>query len=455
MKLQPMNDFSTGKYLALILICHSVLSIIIFSRLKIYYLLNPFVTAHAVLISIFGLRPLVMRYPTDFSFYGLDSVTGFNSAVIAGLVASAALTLGFISSKPSDTTDLKTELFSKDKVLIRARVVSILVMMIWVTLMILLGGTSVLSLLSQGRSDELNAIFSGVPILLQALPASSFIIFTASLLVLGRYERISMANRIELICLFLLTAAPSALLGDRRIIFPMAICMLWVLLQNKRDFRLGVLSSLGFLVAGLILTIYPFVRSSGAREGINLPTATYRFFRENGLVDVFRGYLVKNDTEMFNFVSYLTARVGTEYQFGYGRGTFIDLLREALPSSLEASHTWSDMILAKMFGGGCASGLCPVPSLVGVLFYDMGILGVASGFFLLGILAKKYDGVVSTSRGLALVLTLTFGAYCTVIVRGSSIAMIWIALNVILVGHFGLKFVFRNYMLDSRTLVHK
>jgi hypothetical protein len=118
-----------------------------------------------------------MRYPTDFSFYGLDSVTGFNNAVIAGLVASASLTLGFLFSKPISTKDLKSELFSKDKVLIRARQVSILVMMIWVVLMIMLGGTSVLSLLSQGRSDELNASFSGVPILLQALPASSFIIF--------------------------------------------------------------------------------------------------------------------------------------------------------------------------------------------------------------------------------------------------------------------------------------
>jgi oligosaccharide repeat unit polymerase len=449
-----MNDFSTGKYLALILVCHSVLSIVIYSRLKIYYLLNPFVTAHAVLISIFGLRPLIMRYPEDFSFYGLDSVTGFNSAVIAGLVASVSLTFGFIFSKPINTTGFKFKNFLGEKVLIRARLVSMLLMVIWVALMFLIGGTSVLSLLSQGRSDELNANFRGVPILLQALPASSFIIFCSSLLILGRFQKISRANGMELICLFLLTAAPSALLGDRRIIFPMAICMLWVLLQNKRDFRLGVLSSLGFVVAGLILTIYPFVRSSGAREGINLPTATYRFFRENGLVDVFRGYLVKNDTEMFNFVSYLTPRVGTEYQFGYGRGTFIDLLREALPSSLGA-QTWSDMILTRMFGGGCASGLCPVPSLVGVLFYDLGILGVVSGFFLLGFLAKKYDGVVSTSSGLALVLTLTFGAYCTVIVRGSSIAMIWIALNVVLVGHFGHKLVFKNLDLDSKRLVHK
>lgn len=346
-----MNDFSTGKYLALILVCHSVLSIIIFSRLKVYYLLNPFVLTHAILMSIFGLRPLVMRYPTDFGFYGLDSVTGFNSAVITGLVGSIALTSGFILSRPSSSPDFVAPLFSKDQVLSRARRISILIMLIWVGWMVLLGGTSVLSLLSQGRSDELNANFRGVPILLQALPASSFIIFSSSLLVLGRNGRISRANRIELFCLFLLTTAPSALLGDRRIIIPMAISLLFVLFQNRRDFRLGILSSLGLLIVGLILAIYPFVRSSGARRGLNLPTATYRFFRENGLFDVFHGFLVKNDTEMFNFVSFLTARVGKDFQFGFGRGTFIDLFREAFPSSLGASHTWSDMILTKMFGG--------------------------------------------------------------------------------------------------------
>lgn len=85
----------------------------------------------------------------------------------------------------------------------------------------------------------------------------------------------------------------------------------------------------------------------------------------------------------------------------------------------------------------------------------MGILGVALGFFLLGFLAKKYDGVVSTSSGLILVSTVIFGSYCVVIVRGSSIAMIWIALNVILVGHFGLKLVFRNHNLECERLVGK
>ncbi len=450
-----MNDFSTGKYLALLLTCNSLASIIIFSRFKMYNLLHPFVTAHAVLMSIFGLRPLVMRYPTDFAFYGLDSVTGFNTAVIAGLTGSIALSLGFMFSKPGRRSELTDPILSKDQILGRARVLSIFIMLIWLGFMVLLGGTSILKLLLQGRSDEFNSNFRGVPILLQALPASSFIIFSSSLLILGRLERISRSSKIQLICLFLLTAAPSALLGDRRIIFPMAICMFLVLLQMKRDFRVGILSSLGLLVASLVLTIYPYVRSSGAREGINLPTAAYNFFRENGVYKVLQGYLVKNDTEMFNFVSFLTSQMGKEFQFGYGRGTFIDLLRETLPSALEASNTWSDMILTKMFGEGCASGLCPVPSLVGVLFYDMGFLGVAGGFFLLGFLAKKYDGLISVAGGLKFVSTLTFGAYCAVIVRGSSIAMIWVAMNVIIVANFGLKLVFSNYNLRIKKLDHK
>lgn len=448
-----MNNFSLGRYLALLLIIHSVFSIIVFSRFRIYYLLNPFVTAHAVLLSIFGLRPLAMRYPIDFAFYGLDSVSGFNSSVIAGLVASLSLTLGFVFSRPSSSAKSGDSQFSKNEVLNRARRISFIIMIIWLGLMVWIGGASVISLLSQGRSDELNAKFRGVPILLQALPPSSFIILSTAMLVLSRIEIISSIRKVELLFLFVFTAAPSALLGDRRIIFPMAICLLLVLLQKKKSYRLGVISSLGFLSVGLILTIYPFVRSAGARNGLNLPTALYRFFRENGLLEVFRGYLVKNDTEMFNFVAFLTSKVGNEFPFGYGRGTFIDLFREALPSSLTASHTWANMILTKMFGGGCATGLCPVPSLVGVLFYDLGILGVAVGFFLLGFLAKKYEGVVSSSSGPMLVPCIVFGAYCAVIVRGSAVAMIWIALNIVLVAQIGLKLAFRNPRFTSEKSV--
>lgn len=448
-----MNDFSLGRYLALILIIHSVFSIIIFSRFRIYYLLNPFITAHAVLLSIFGLRPLAMRYPIDFAFYGLDSVSGFNSSVIAGLVASFSLTLGFVFSRSSSSAKYGDFQFSNNEVLNRARRISLIIMIIWLGFMVWIGGASVLSLLAQGRSNELNASFRGVPILLQALPPSSFIILSTAMLVLSRVKIISNVRKVELLFLFVFTAAPSALLGDRRIIFPMAICLLLVLLQKKKSYRLGVISSLGFLSVGLILTIYPFVRSAGARNGLNLPTALYRFFRENGLLEVFRGYLVKNDTEMFNFVAFLTSKVGNEFPFGYGRGTLIDLFREALPSSLTASHTWADMILTKMFGGGCATGLCPVPSLVGVLFYDLGILGVAVGFFLLGFLAKKYEGVVSSSSGPMLVPSIVFGAYCAVIVRGSAVAMIWIALNIILVAQIGLKLAFRNSRFTSERPV--
>lgn len=435
-------DFSTGRFLAGILVCHSMLSIIFFSKFRIVNLLNPFVTAHAVLMSIFGLRPLVMRYPKDFEFYGLDAVTGFNRSVAAGLIASFSLTVGFCLSHPSIQRVNKKELYKRNVIVKRARMVSISLIFLWATLMIYIGGTNVLSLLSQGRSEELNSKFAGVPILLQTLPASSFIIFSVSLFVLGRNEKISSVEAVQLVTVFLVTATPSALVGDRRIIFPMTVCLLMVLFQNHRDLRLGVFSFFGFLVVGLIFIIFPYVRSSGAREGVSLPTATYQFFRDNGIVEVVRSFLVKNDTEMFNFVSFLTVQIGNEFQYGYGRGTFVDLFREALPSSLSASHTWSDMILTKMFGGGCGAGLCPVPSLVGVLFYDTGFLGIMGGFLFLGYFARKYDVMLNNFSGLKLVFTFTVGAYCAVIVRGSSIAIFWIALNVILIGYLGLKFVF-------------
>ena len=448
-----MNDFSSGNFFALLTIINSLVSIIGFSKLRIFSLLNPFVTAHMVLISIFGLRPLVMHYPFDFSFYGLDAVTGFNASARLGFVASSTLTLGFLAAKPSKVSLVPDFRHSTKNILRRARIVSLSLFALWLVFMIFVGGSSVFSLLAKGRSTELNSYFSGVPIALQALPAASFVVFCASILILKRHESLGKWIRVELVALFLLTAAPSALVGDRRIIVPMAICMLITIFSDFKSFRLGIFSSLGFSLIGLVLTIYPFVRSSGARNETNLLSATYIFFQDNGLSQVVRSFLVKNDTEMFNFVSFLSPRMGDEYQYGYGRGTFVDLFRESLPSALSASHTWSDMILTKMFGGGCASGLCPVPSLVGVLMYDFGILGVAAGFFLIGFFMRRFETLLTHSGGIKLVATLTLGAYCAVIVRGSAVAMIWIALNVIFLSYLGLKFVFQNLHSKYETEV--
>ena len=444
-----MNDFTIGKIFAILVVCNSTLSIVFFSKFKIYRLLNPFVTGHFVLISIFGLRPLFMRYPNDFRFYGLDSVTGFNKATATGVIASLMLSLGFFISKNNLKLKVTSLNGSALQILRRSRSISWAIMLLWVSFMVFFGGFSVLSLLLKGRSDELNARFKGVPILLQALPAASFIIFSSSLIILLRVQKLKVSYYFELIILFFLTASPSAFLGDRRIIVPMAICLMLVFFYRHKDLSLGFVSLFFFFIATTVLTIYPYVRSSGARQGVNLATATFRFLKDNGIVEVFRGYLVKNDTEMFNFVSFLIPRLGVDFQYGYGRGTFIDLFRESLPSFLELSHTWSDKLLTSMFGEGCAAGLCPVPSLVGVLLYDYGIIGVGIGFLLVGILVRRFEANIDYATNFKLIFAITMGCYGPVIVRGSSIAMIWIALNVSLVGFVAHKYIFHNNFIRT------
>lgn len=444
-----MSDFTVGKYFALLQILSSLGSILFYAKFRIFYLLSPLVMANLVLVSIFGLRPLVMQYPDDFSFYGLDAVSGFNQAAMFGFLATLALNFGFYISNPNEKPTMEYANKPNEKLLKKSRNISVAMMILWLILMLIIGGTSILSILAKGRSDDLNALFRGVPILLQAMPAASFMIVASSMFILLRFEKLTLLRKLEIAFLFSITAAPSALLGDRRIILPMAIVMLYVIFYNKREVKLNLFTSLIFLFVAAFLAIYPYVRSSGARQNSNLIVASLTYLHNNGIQEVFRGYLVKNDTEMFNFVSFLTPRMGKEFQYGLGRGTIIDLFREALPSSLSASHTWADMILTKMFGEGCASGLCPVPSMVGVLLYDFGLAGILFGFLLLGSACKKFIFLISNSVGIKFVVTLIFGAYCSVIVRGSSIAMIWICLNIVILTYIPIRILFKKSSIQE------
>ena len=59
-------------------------------------LVSPFSTCVFILVSIFGVRPLLMLEERNFEFYGIDVITGFNSAAFLGALSIALLVVGYV-----------------------------------------------------------------------------------------------------------------------------------------------------------------------------------------------------------------------------------------------------------------------------------------------------------------------------------------------------------------------
>lgn len=138
---------------------------------------------------------------------------------------------------------------------------------------------------------------------------------------------------------------------------------------------------------------------------------------------------------MFNYIAFLATQLGDsiEYGMGMGMGTVGDALLSPIPAPLAPAQLWSNQILVQAFGGPCGVSYCPVPSVSGVLFYDFGLPGVVAGMTIVGFLLSRFDVAFLTARGVKLSILLTLGAFSVQMIRGNTIAQLWIAVQVIVV----------------------
>lgn len=435
-----------------------VTAVLVFSQFRRGSLLSPFSMTMFMLVSIFGVRPLLMLNSGRFDYYGIDVASGFAQAAVLGFVACAALTVGYAYSRMTRREELNPtppessmgEQESRTISVVAAFWAVVFLLVLWTVIMMAVGGGfGFVAQLFGGRSAELNAGAENLPVVVPALPAAGALILAIARIT---SERVRALSRFEVVLFWLgifLAIVPPATVGTRRFLIPALLAALMA--ATFRDWRKFLGVPLAFLaLAGFIaLAIFPFVRSAGSRTGSSdLLGAMVEYFEAEGLVGSLEGFFLSYDTEMFNYVSYLVPRLGDSIPFGMGRGTIGDILLTPLPSALAPYESWSNQLLRMVFGTVCGEGVCPVPSLVGVLYYDFSYVGLIAGFLTLGLVFGRFESAFLKSKGVRLVLLLTAGCFVPIIIRGNSVGILWIAFNVFVVVVFA-------YLVLSRSRRHQ
>ena len=325
---------------------------------------------------------------------------------------------------------------------LRVVMLSLTMLLAWLLVTIILGGgTGFLAQLFSGRSAEVNRSSLNVPVFVPALPTAAAVILAYGRIGYERVERFPTSFKFQYWLTAGLCIIPPSSVGTRRFLVPSVVVVLFGAFFQSWRRSIGVRGASLSALLFLVLAVFPFVRSAGSRtQRTDLAGAMYDYFQGRGLSGILDGYFLSYDTEMFNYVSFLAPRLSSgDIPYGMGRGTIGDLLLAPFPATLAPFPSWSDRLLSTTFGAGCGQGVCPVPSLVGVLIADLALPGLVAGFFALGLFCSRFEESLLNSRGTRLARFLVLGGFAPIIVRGNSVSVTWISFNVFLIVIIALK----------------
>lgn len=428
----------------------SIVALILVTGFRRGSALSPMSLALVMLGSIFGVRPLLMIQLGSFDFYGTTIKSGFNASAAIGLSATIAICLGFAYGRLSERQvlgvnptyampplkDIAEEIVpSKSTSLNTVAITAIAILLLWLLTMVAVGGgISFLTILFAGRSDAVEQRVANMPAIIPALPVVASLMLATSRIRINRVRPMRTAETLQYWAVMALCVIPPSALGNRRFLIPTLVAGLLGAATRTWNRRISLQMVLAGVAGFLVLAVFPFVRSAGSRTGkTDLLGAMSDYFGTYGVGQVVQDFFVSYDTEMFNYIAYLAPRLGSELPYGLGRGTLGEALLAPLPSSLSPWITWSNVLLDKAFGGGCAELYCPVPSVVGVLYYDLGTIGVLLGMLLIGLLFSTFERNYLRAEGNRLLLLVGFASFAPLIVRGNSISQLWILVQVVLI----------------------
>ncbi|WP_157367012.1 hypothetical protein [Arthrobacter sp. M2012083] len=414
------------------------------TKLRRGSLLSPYSLMLLILVSIFGVRPLLMPdEPKSFGFYGIDISLGFEDATFLGFVGTISFVVGALSwrllvarkQEPLTTTDLTpVQPWAPRRSVVIAWSLSIG----WLLLMIVVGGgVGFLAQLFGGRSEAVISKLENVPAFVGALPAIGCLVIAT---VRFRYERLQPYTKSQNIAYWLVaigSIVPPSALGTRRYLIPCVIIALMGTLSNHWQKRIKPSWIVVGVVAFVALAILPFVRSAGSRTArgeADLVGAMGAYFQDVGLRGTLNNFFLSYDTEMFNYVAYMTQTMGKTIPFGMGRGTIGELITMPLPAAITPFQRWADYLLTQSFGANCGyQSACPVPSIVGILYSDLALPGLVVGMLILGIMAARFERHLMASDGTMTGVLLLTAGFAVAFARGNSLAQVWIAVQCFIV----------------------
>lgn len=426
-------------------------------RLRRGPMLAPFSIFIVILLSIYGVRPLLMRdSPESTLFYGyVVSESGFELAVLLGFLGTIAFIAGYGITRLL-TRKKRLETFANPPEFIhpgataprRSFVAGWVLIAVWPAAMITVGGLSFVIILFQGRNVETSAALANIPAIVFAVPVVACLTIAVTRFHYERFAKYTRAQSLTYWAIAAVAVIPPSALGTRRFLIPSVVIVLLGVLSARTWYKVV---KPWWLVAGaaafVVLALFPFVRSSGSRVGgsEDLIGAMSDFLREEGLRGALNGFFLSFDTEMLNWVAFFAPEMGSDIPFGMGRGTVGDLVAQTIPASISPFPIWNDYLLTQAFGGGCAISTCPVPSIIGVLYTDLAIPGLIIGMFILGLLAARFDHSFLHARSIRYTaLLLIVAGFAVVFVRGNSSSQLWYGFQIYVVWFLADLYVTRH-----------
>jgi hypothetical protein len=406
-------------------------------RLRRGAILAPFSLTLLMLVAIFGIRPLIMLQTDDYHFYGRSAAAGFNAAAFAGFSGVAALTVAYWLSRstrpgetPGDAAAVRPPWRQPPSVPVAAWL-CLAALGCWFAIMVYLGGIGFIPLLFGGRSTQVYAVLGQVPSAVFCLPLAAAAVLCVSRIQATRTRRLAPREALTFWAGIVVSGIPSTALGTRRFLLPAALMAAMAVAYPRWHVRVTMRMAAASSGMLLLLAAIPYVRSAGARTSAHpgFIGALGDYFGTAGLAGVLQASLSSNDTEGFAYVAYVAPRLGDGIPYGYGRGTVGDALANPLPARFGVG-TWADHLLTVIFGQGCTTtsgGACPISSVVGVLYFDLGIGAVIAGCAVLGWLYARFDGAFLAARSYRLLLLLVLAGFAPVVARGASLNSAWLA----------------------------
>ena len=427
-------------------------------------MIAPFSIFVIILLSIYGVRPLLMgeaSEPTRFYGYVITE-DGYELATLLGLIGTVAFVGGYGITRLSTQKKRREELLNPPEFVHpgegaprRSFIAAGILLAVWPAAMTAVGGVGFVAQVFQGRSVETSAALANVPALVFAIPVVACVTIAATRFHYERFTRYTRAQSLPYWIIAALAVIPPSALGTRRFLIPSVVIVFAGALTKTWFKRMRPVWIIAAAVAFIVLAVFPFVRSSGSRIGgsTDLIGAMSYYFQNEGLRGALDGFFLSYDTEMLNWVAFFGPAMGREIQFGTGRGTIAEIIALPIPDAISPFPTWNNYLLHEAFGAGCAGQACPVPSIVGVLYTDLAIPGLVIGMFILGLLAARFDLSFVNAKSIRYTaLLLIVVGFAVVFVRGNSSSQLWYGFQCFIVWFLADLYVTRrNSVREKRS----